>query len=151
MSKLIISNDLLDKIVSHCKSVYPIEACGILVGKNRVIESIYEMTNIENSTVSYMMDPEEQFRIMKVIRNDGNDMVAVYHSHPYFSAYPSARDVELAFYSDSAYVIVSLAEKDKPEIKAFEIVEGNVSEIKIEVRSKTHSAGGREQSEKNKK
>lgn len=135
MAKLIISQDLLDKMVSHCKSIYPNEACGIFAGKNSVIEKLYEMTNIENSTVSYEMDSKEQFHIMKQMRNDCNDMVAIYHSHPDFPAYPSAKDLNLAFYSDTAYIIVSLADKDRPDIKAFSINEGDVSEIKIEIRN----------------
>lgn len=122
-------------MVSHCRSVYPNEACGILAGKNSVVEKVYEMTNIENSTVSYEMDSREQFQVMKQLRNDRNNMVAIYHSHPHSPAYPSARDVNLAFYSDAAYVIVCLTDKDRPEIKAFEIVEGNVLEIKIEIRN----------------
>jgi proteasome lid subunit RPN8/RPN11 len=80
------------------------------------------------------MEPKEQFHVMKQMRDDGTKMLAIYHSHPDFSAYPSAKDVYLSFYSDSAYVIVSLKDKVNPDIRAFEIVEGKVSEISIGIR-----------------
>ncbi len=136
MSGLIISQELLDKLVSHCKTLYPDEACGILAGKNSCIEKIYEMTNIERSSVSYLMDSKEQFNVMKQLRKEGHDMVAIYHSHPHSPAYPSAKDVNLAFYPDAACVIVSLIDIDRPVIKAFEIANGIVSDVEIEIRNK---------------
>jgi proteasome lid subunit RPN8/RPN11 len=134
MTKVVISRFLLDRMISHCRSVHPHEACGILAGKGESVEKIYEMTNTDRSNVSYMMDPGEQFRAMRAMRAEGNRMVAIYHSHPHSPAYPSARDVALAFYSDSFYVILGLGDLKKPEIRAFEIVDGEVREGTIEVR-----------------
>jgi proteasome lid subunit RPN8/RPN11 len=133
MTKIVISRFLLDKMISHCRSVYPHEACGLLAGRERVVEKIYEMTNADRSNVSYMMDPTEQFHAMKEMRLEGNRMIAIYHSHPHSPAYPSAKDVDLAFYSDSLYVILGLNAYQKPEVRAFQIVEGTVREGMIEV------------------
>jgi [CysO sulfur-carrier protein]-S-L-cysteine hydrolase len=131
---LIITRDIFDKIISHCRSVYPNEACGILAGEGGTVRKIYEMTNAEPSPVSYFMDPKELFVAMKDMRKEGLRMVAIYHSHPGSPAYPSAKDVSLAFYPDSFYMIVGLSDKKKPEARAFEIVEGNVREVGIEKR-----------------
>ncbi len=123
---------IFDKIISHCRSVYPNEACGILAGEGGTVRKIYEMTNAEPSPVSYFMDPKELFLAMKDMRKEGLRMVAIYHSHPGSPAYPSAKDVSLAFYPDSFYMIVGLSHKDKTEARAFEIVDGNVREVGIE-------------------
>jgi len=130
--QLVIPRYLLDEILSHCKEVYPQEACGILAGKEGVVEKVYKMTNIENSGVSYTMEPGEQFATMKEMRREGLEMVAVYHSHPYADAYPSQRDVELAFYPDSIYLIVSLINKE-PEIRAFTIIDEQVKEVEMKI------------------
>lgn len=135
MYKLIISETLLNRVIYHCKTVYPNEACGILAGKDGLAEKVYEITNVEDSSVSYLMDPKEQFQVMKEIRGEGNKMIAIYHSHPHSPAYPSGKDVGLAFYPDAVYVIVGLIKTETPEIRAFEIVEGNVREIWIEAKS----------------
>ena len=131
---LILKENLFDQIVRQCEKELPNEACGILAGKETVVEKVYEMTNTENSTVSYIMEPKEQFRVMKEMRNSGEKMIAIYHSHPHSQAYPSAKDVSLASYPDSAYIIVGLAEKEKPEIRAFEIIEGEVKEVGITIK-----------------
>ena len=130
MAELFISRELLSEMLAHCKEVYPFEACGILAGKGNVVKRIYKMTNIEKSGVSYMMEPGEQFTVMKEMRENGLEMTAIYHSHPCASAYPSAKDISLAFYPDSLYVIASLID-DEPAVKAFEIKDGTVREAEI--------------------
>lgn len=128
--QLVIPIHLLDEIIAHCREIYPNEACGILAGRGSVVQKVYKMTNIENSSVSYMMEPREQFIVMKELREQGLGMEAIYHSHPYSDAYPSPKDTNLAFYPDSVYVIVSLIYKE-PLIKAFEIKNGIVKEVEI--------------------
>ena len=103
----------------------------MLAGKRDIAEQIYKMTNIEKSTVSYMMDPEEQFRAMKELRKNGQKMVAIYHSHPHSPAYPSSRDISLAFYPDTVYLIVGLSDKDRPEVRVFSISDSSVREVLI--------------------
>lgn len=130
MAELLISRELLAKIISHCKEIYPYEACGILAGKDNVVQKVYKMTNIENSSVSYMMEPREQFTVMKEMREQGLEMSAIYHSHPQSDVHPSPKDINLAFYPDSLYVILSLI-YEEPAIKAFEIKNGTVRETRI--------------------
>ncbi len=128
--KLIISRRLIDEIISYCKDVFPNEACGILAGRNNEVLKIYKMTNIENSPSSYLMDSREQFKAMKDMHENNLSMIAIFHSHPSSPAYPSKKDMELAFYEDSIYLIVSLVEH-KPVFKAFLIKEGKAGEIQI--------------------
>lgn len=117
-------------MIAHCKEGYPNEVCGILAGKGNEVSRLYRMRNVEGSPVSYLMDSKEQFQVMKALRDEGLSMVALFHSHPESPAYPSAKDVELAFYEDSAYVIVSLS-GGQTVAKAFSILNGAVEEIEI--------------------
>lgn len=130
-AQLVVPSHLVSEIISHCRKIYPHEACGILAGKDGVVKKVYKMTNIENSGVSYMMEPREQFTVMKEMRKEGLDMVALYHSHPHSDAYPSPRDIKLAFYTEPVYVIVSLI--NEPEIRAFTINEDGVNEVEMKV------------------
>jgi len=119
-------------MIVYCKGGYPNEACGILAGRGPEVSRLFRMRNVENSPVSYLMDSKEQFETMKELRENGLSMVALFHSHPASAAYPSAKDVALAFYEDSAYVIVSLSERE-PLVKAFSITNGVVKEIAIRI------------------
>lgn len=119
--RLFINSEVFKEMINHTREVFPEEACGILAGIDNRINFIYRMTNVEHSTVSYLMDSKEQFKVMKDMRERGLQMLGIYHSHTSGDAYPSGKDIALAFY-DVAYVIVSLA-GEVPVVRAFRIHE----------------------------
>ncbi len=128
---LYLSEREKDQLVGHSRREYPDEACGILAGKGERVQKIYQMINADKSTRTFFMDPREQLRVMKEIRSSGLDFIGIYHSHPESRAFPSTHDVKLAYYPDVWYVIISLRDKDNPEIKAYKIVEGKIEEESI--------------------
>ncbi len=91
------------------------------------------MSNKENSQVSYFMDPAEQFKTMKDMREKNLKMVGIFHSHPSTQAYPSPKDVDLAFYEDAIYVIVGLA-NEEPVARGFQIQGKEIQEIEIVIK-----------------
>lgn len=130
---LILKKGLFEQIVKECIKELPNEACGILAGKEARIQKVYEMTNVDKSPSTYFMDAKEQFKVMKEIRNLGLEMLGIYHSHVASPARPSAHDVELAFYPEASYVIVSLEDKNNPCIRSFKIKEGTITEEEIKI------------------
>jgi proteasome lid subunit RPN8/RPN11 len=138
---LTIRKDDLQVIIDHCLSGYPDEACGILGGRDGRVENVYCMANARPGPVSYEMDPEEQFTVMKDIRQAGLEMVGVFHSHPGGPAYPSVIDVEKAYwpgtqlpnYPETVYVIVSLMDRTDPAAKGYAINGGAVQEVTLSV------------------
>lgn len=121
-----------DQIVSQARAEFPNEACGLLAGRDGVATRIYPMTNAERSPVIYRMDPKEQLRVFNEMEDEGSDLLAIYHSHTRSAAYPSATDVSLAYYPESVYVIVSLADPDAADLRGFRIVNGNISDVALE-------------------
>ena len=111
----------------------PHEACGLLAGKEETATTCYSMTNIEKSPVRYMMDPKEQFTVMKTIRSRDEIMLGIYHSHVASRPYPSETDVRLAFYPEVHYVLVSLENRKTPAVKAYRIEDGKIREDAIEI------------------
>jgi proteasome lid subunit RPN8/RPN11 len=73
------------------------------------------------------------------MRQLGETMMGIYHSHPRSPAYPSKSDVELAFYSDSVYFIVSLAAE--VETRAFRIESGEIRGVEIVVGEDSSALG----------
>lgn len=136
---LVIKRKQLDEIVSHAYREYPLEACGIAAGKDNLVKAIYPLTNQDKSAVTYFASPDEQFKAFKDMRKKGLELLAIYHSHPASEAWPSATDVKRAFYPETAHLIVSLKDLDKPELKAFRILEGKVKEITIKVTGDRHA------------
>lgn len=128
-----INKALLDEVILNCKKEFPNEACGILAGKDGVVQKIYPMTNIEKSPKRYLMEPKEQLMVMKEMRKDNLDMLAIYHSHTASAAYPSRTDVEMAFYQDILYMIISLRDKINPEVSAFKILDDKIIEETFDI------------------
>jgi proteasome lid subunit RPN8/RPN11 len=114
-----IARALADELVAHAREEMPNECCGLIAGRDGTATRVIRTANTEASPFMYVMDPREQMRLMDEIEDAGEDLVAVYHSHTRSAAYPSRTDVELAFFPDPLYVIVSLADRDAPEIRAF--------------------------------
>lgn len=129
----------LQIIIDHCMAGLPNESCGMIGGRNEQAEKVYVMKNSKPGPEYYEMDPEEQFRVMKDIRDSGLEMIALFHSHPTGQAYPSPVDVQQAYwpgtqlpnYPNAIYIIVSLVERAKPVVRGFSIEEGTVTEVPL--------------------
>jgi len=120
----VISAELAGALVAQARAELPNECCGMIAGQDGRAVRVFPAANTESSPFMYVMDPQEQLRIMDEIDDAGWDLLAIYHSHTRSAAYPSRTDVELAFFPDTLYLIVSLADRDAPEIRAFRIDKG---------------------------
>jgi [CysO sulfur-carrier protein]-S-L-cysteine hydrolase len=111
-----------DALVEHSWSDFPYEVCGLLgVRPDGSIEH-FRITNDERSMTYYVMNPKEMLRAMRTIEDEGWGL-AIYHSHTHTQAYPSATDL-----------IVTLQDRDRPDIRGFSIVDGEVTEKPVVVR-----------------
>lgn len=119
-----ISKAIHDDIIAHAREGFPLEVCGILGGRDGVVSAIYRMTNTDQSNEHFMMEPKEQFAVVKGLRASGLEMLAIYHSHPETPARPSEEDIRLALTPNVSYVIVSLAEPERPVLNSFRIAAG---------------------------
>lgn len=131
---LYLSKKQAEELVEHSKREFPNEACGILAGKHNSVTKIYKMRNTSKaSTTCYFMDPREQFQVFKEMRSSGIEMLAIYHSHAAIPAYPSQRDVKMAYYPEASQVIISLTDFNKPAVRSFRIIAGKIEEEEIEI------------------
>ncbi len=122
-----------DEMVEHARDELPNECCGILAARDGEVVHLYRARNAEASPVRYGLDPREQYRIMKEIDERGWALGAIYHSHTRSPAYPSQTDVNLAFYPEALYLIVSLRDADEPDLRGFRLVDGNIEEVELEL------------------
>jgi len=128
-----IPKKIHDDLIAHAREGFPLEVCGILGGSGESASAIYRMTNTDASNEHFMMEPREQFSVVKDLRAKGLSMLAVYHSHPETPARPSVEDIRLALTPGVSYVIVSLADPARVDVKSFRIESGNVEAEPIEI------------------
>jgi proteasome lid subunit RPN8/RPN11 len=124
--------DILETIYKQAEEEAPLEACGYLAGKEDLVTTLYQMTNVDQSEIHYSFDPQEQFQVIKTVRNSGLEIIAAYHSHPGSPARPSKEDIRLAHDSSIVYVIVSL-ENGKKTCGAFIIKDGLVTPEPLDI------------------
>lgn len=122
-----------DDMFAHAREGFPLEVCGILGGSGESVSVIYRMTNTDASNEHFMMDPKEQFAVVKDLRGKGLAMLAIYHSHPETPARLSEEDIKLALTPDVSYLIISLADAAVPDIKSYKIRSENVQIEPIEI------------------
>jgi proteasome lid subunit RPN8/RPN11 len=117
-----------DDLIAHARSDAPYEVCGLLAGVDGRLTAHYRIPNATRSMTFYNMDPKAMLAAMNEMDDNDWDLLGIYHSHTHTEAYPSNTDIELAFYADAVYLIVSLQDPHAPHIRAFDIVDGAVRE-----------------------
>jgi proteasome lid subunit RPN8/RPN11 len=130
---LAIDQDQFGALVAHARAEHPNEACALLAGRDDAVERVYTLPNAEASPTFYVVEPRAQLRAMTEMDDLGLDLVGIFHSHVATEAYPSRTDVELAAYPDAAYLILSLADRDAPMLRAYRIRDGQVDEEPVQV------------------
>lgn len=117
-----IASALADEMVRAAVEAAPREACGLLVGRVRMVARVVPAGNIDPAPTRYTIAPEDHFAAVRGARRDGLEVIGVWHSHPHGPPLPSASDTAEAV-SDFVYVIVGLT--PEPAIAAWRLVGGN--------------------------
>ncbi len=121
-----IKRDVYEGLIKHARNDLPLEACGYLGEKDGVITEQIALRNVDMSGVHFTFEPAEQFAVIRVLRDKGLNVAAVYHSHPLTPSRPSEEDIRLAHDPDVCYIIISLKD-DIPVVRSFLIRKGRVT------------------------
>jgi proteasome lid subunit RPN8/RPN11 len=112
-------------MIAHAREVVPAECCGLIGGDARQnARTIYRLRNVTaNPEFGYEAAPEDLFNAQRQMRDRGEELLAIYHSHPRAAdPSPSETDVRLAYYPSATYLIVGLGGTEAA-VKAFSISE----------------------------
>jgi [CysO sulfur-carrier protein]-S-L-cysteine hydrolase len=129
-----LAKHFAQEMIEHARNEVPNECCGLLGGKNGSVLQVYRCHSTEKSPYRYYLDPKDQMRVLRELDDKEWDLIGIYHSHTHTEAYPSKTDVELAFYPEALYVIVSLEKPQAPVIRAFHIDNGSITEEEMVIR-----------------
>jgi proteasome lid subunit RPN8/RPN11 len=116
----------LEEIFAYATQAAPAECCGLIGGTAEKVSSLYPLRNVAaNAQVAYEAAPEDLFAAQRQMRDRGEQLLAIYHSHPRATEpQPSATDVRLAYYPLAIYFIIGLA-GEQPVMRAFKISEAD--------------------------
>jgi [CysO sulfur-carrier protein]-S-L-cysteine hydrolase len=132
-----IAQSLVAEIVAHAREDLPNECCGMVGGADGAARTVYRARNEFESPLRFGVDPRDLFRItQREMPERGEELVAIYHSHTKSPAYPSQTDVNMAkdSWPDAMWIIVSMADEESPEIKAYWLRDLTIGEAELVVR-----------------
>jgi len=122
---LTITREQANQIIAHARVAAPHECCGLVGGTAAgLAQTVYRLRNIASaSRMTYEAAPEDLFTAQRTMRRHGEQLIAIYHSHPRATdPTPSETDVRLAYYPSAVYFIVGLGNQE-PCLKGFHISE----------------------------
>lgn len=119
-------------MIGHVYDGYPLEACGLLVGRGALVTRFVPCVNAAKSARIYAIDPGEHLRAELAAEREGLEIIGVVHSHTHTEPYPSPTDVAQAPDPAWHYVIVSL-KREAPETRSYRIVGEAITEEPVAV------------------
>ena len=110
---------------AHARDAEPSECCGLIGGYEEKAQTIYPLRNVAaNPLVAYEAAAADLFQAQRSMRERGERLLGIYHSHPRSTdPVPSETDVRMAYYPSALYLIIGLGGAE-PAVKAFRLYEG---------------------------
>ena len=134
MSEVILPRTLINSVLSHAQHYPDEEVCGLIACSADGGFRVYPVANVATEADHlFRMDPGAQIDAMRRMREAGEELFAIYHSHPTAPAEPSLRDLEEAAYPEALYLIVSLNTKGVLELRGFRLEKGGVESVDLSV------------------
>ncbi|WKZ40157.1 MAG: M67 family metallopeptidase [Anaerolineales bacterium] len=131
MQSLTLSKEQLQEMTSYVNTHAPLEACGLLAGRDSRVEKIFYVRNQAQSPVRYVMDPLEQLHALEWIDDHGMDLLGIFHSHPTGPETVSPTDIAEAAYAVT-YVILARME-DEWRARGFWIENDDYREVTLQI------------------
>ncbi|MCF8474152.1 MAG: M67 family metallopeptidase [Emcibacter sp.] len=122
MKKLFLPTEIMGQIQQHCEASYPLEACGLLIGRHdvNIVTEVIPSGNLSPSPEkSFEIDPALIVDCHKKSRNGGNKIIGHYHSHPDGDAEPSVHDEAQNYDRDMIWLIIQVTDGKSQAMKAF--------------------------------
>ena len=121
---------LWERVLAHCLDGLPLEACGLLAGREGRSVEVYPAANAARSARIYTVEPRDLLRADREAEAAGQSLIGVWHSHTHTPAYPSPTDIDQAPDPDWHYVLVSLSDTE-PVLRSYRIVAGRAEEERV--------------------
>lgn len=126
-----INSEHWDAMRVHVEANAPLEACGLLAGKNDSVEKVFLITNQAQSPARFRMNPTEQLQALDWIDSNEMKLLAIFHSHPAGPEMVSVTDIE-----EAAYPVVQIIWSRNNRLwqaRGFWIEGGRAAEVVLQI------------------
>jgi len=130
MKTISLTSAQVQGLVQMAKDALPNECCAFILAEHNDSEKvamILPMRNIDESPVSFSIDPAELLNAYNLADSKGMEVAAIFHSHP-AKASPSSTDIKYMEINPVIWIIYSTTQN---EIRAFVSENQVIREISI--------------------
>lgn len=132
MDSLTLPRPLATRLLFEAQKSPETEVCGFVGSRDGYACNIYPVANVaDDPQRHFQMDAAEQIAATKAMRERGEQMLAVYHSHPDRPPAPSADDIAGLGYPEALLLIISLNTKGVLEMQAWRHDHGRTREVAL--------------------
>lgn len=122
MSEVNLPRAVANRLLAHAMEGGDAEVCGLVAARDGVPSAVYPVRNESGEPARrFHMDPRGQIDAMRRMREAGEELFAIYHSHPAAPAIPSPADLAEAAYPDVLYLVISLGTRGLLEMRGFRL------------------------------
>jgi len=132
MSTITIPRPIVNQLLHLAQKSPEEEVCGLISRNARDFKTCYPVANVARDKKRFFeLDPKSQIDAMRAMREHGEELAAIYHSHPDAPPLPSLTDVQQHEYPGVLYLIISLNTKGVLEMRGFQIHNREIREVAI--------------------
>jgi|SaaInlStandDraft_3_1057020.scaffolds.fasta_scaffold08227_5 [CysO sulfur-carrier protein]-S-L-cysteine hydrolase len=132
IQEIAIPRKIVQKLLHHAQKTPEIEICGLISSRNNTPCQSYPIENTAgNPDRFFNLDPQQQIQAMAKMRDNDEQLFAIYHSHPTAPAIPSSTDLEQTAYPNALTIIITLKTKGVLELRAYQIAEKQFVEVPL--------------------
>lgn len=130
-SEIYLPRKLTNQLLHLAQLSPDAEVCGLIgADSTGMPTSCYPVENsAATPEIRFLLDASQQIEAMRQIRDRGETLFAIYHSHPHSPAQPSPTDIKEASYPNALHLIISLNTKGVLELRGFKIAGQRAEEV----------------------
>ncbi len=134
METVTLPRPLVNQMLHQAQASPDAEVCGLIAARNGRPVRFIPVPNVAGRPAQlFSMDPVRQIDALRRMREQGEELFGIFHSHPHSPAVPSDRDLREAGYPDALYLIASLSTKGVLELRGYRLRDGRAEEVVLEI------------------
>ena len=119
-STISIPRTLVNRLLTLAQLSPDGEICGLIAIQADSKYHVYPIDNIAtDKSCRFEMQPRQQIDAFKTIRENQEELFAVFHSHPHSAAIPSNKDINEAAYDSALNIIISLSTRGVLDMRGY--------------------------------
>lgn len=109
MKTISLTETQIRRLTEIAKDALPNESCAFLIGHHDKVLEILPMRNIDQSPVTFSVEPAELLHVYNLAESKGMQTIAIFHSHP-AKPQPSRIDIKYMEINPVVWIIYSTTE-----------------------------------------